>query len=371
MRIKEIVVRQVDLPLVKPYFVSFNTYHSFVPVVVQVKDEDGREGWGEAQISPGGATEETRASGYQFLKEQAQRIVGMTAADARAELDKAWTRSVVASSAMFSAIQMLERNPLLAVPEDVEVPLLTPFSATNLDEIPDEVEKHIEDGYRTIKVKVGKSVDDDLKRVACVQDAVAGRAVIRIDANFGYSRQDGEKFARSVDPADIEHFEQPCLPSSWEDNAAVAAVTRVPVMLDESIKDVADVEQACAIAGVGACKLKLRRTGTLERLDAGLSRIKQLGRRPVIGDGTANELSAFFEACLWRRHVDNAGEFNGFLKPVVRLLHNPMEFRKGSIFLKASYWPSVDEEIVEKHTIAKDRYANTAVGAGLHAARAS
>ena len=63
----------------------------------------------------------------------------------------------------------------------------------------------------------------------------AGRAVIRLDANLGFSREDGCRFASFLDPAGIELFEQPCSSADWETNAAVAAVSTVLVMLDESI----------------------------------------------------------------------------------------------------------------------------------------
>ncbi len=37
-----------------------------------------------------------------------------------------------------------------------------------------------------------------LKRVAAIQQAAAGRAVLRIDANRGYSEADAVRFARSA-----------------------------------------------------------------------------------------------------------------------------------------------------------------------------
>ena len=41
----------------------------------------------------------------------------------------------------------------------------------------------------------------------------AGRATLRIDANRAYSREDGCRFASSIDPVGIELFEQPWRPS--------------------------------------------------------------------------------------------------------------------------------------------------------------
>ena len=50
-------------------------------------------------------------------------------------------------------------------------------------EIAEEVERRIEDGFRTFKIKVGKNADDDARRVKAIQQAIGGRATMRLDAN--------------------------------------------------------------------------------------------------------------------------------------------------------------------------------------------
>src|SRR5690606_7930209 len=135
-------------------------------------------------------------------------------------------------------------------------------------------------GFRTFKVKVGKDVNADLIRVAVIQDAVAGRATLRLDANRAYSREQGIEFARSLDPEGIELFEQPCDSDDWEANEAVAAASTVPLMLDEPICTLADIERAAGIPNVRFCKLKLKRFGGLERLEEGLRAVRSRGMEP-------------------------------------------------------------------------------------------
>jgi len=53
MKLQEIVLRSVRLPLVRPYVLSYRTFTEFEPIVVEVRDGDGRVGWGEGHISPG------------------------------------------------------------------------------------------------------------------------------------------------------------------------------------------------------------------------------------------------------------------------------------------------------------------------------
>jgi L-alanine-DL-glutamate epimerase-like enolase superfamily enzyme len=269
-----------------------------------------------------------------------------------------------AVSIVVAALEMLEENPVLRVASETRVPLLQGLSATTPGAVSAEIETILAQGFGTIKVKVGFDVEQDLALVRAVQRATAGRARLRLDANRGFDRDQGCRFASSLDPADIMLFEQPCDADDWVANAAVAAVSRVPVMLDESIYGLADIARAAAIPGVGFLKLKLKKAGGLDRLKAALERIRALGLEPVLGDGVSTEINCWMEACVARLTIDNAGEMNGFLRPKGRLFKNPLEFERGAIVLPAGYAPELDPEIVAAHCVAEERFAATSVAVG-------
>jgi L-alanine-DL-glutamate epimerase-like enolase superfamily enzyme len=198
---------------------------------------------------------------------------------------------------------------------------------------------------------VGFDVAADLARVACIQEAAAGRATLRLDANRAFSRVDGCAFASALEPQGIELFEQPCGSADWDSNAAVARVARVPVMLDESIYDIADIERAANLAGVGFVKLKLKKIGGVAMLEQALHRITALGLQPVLGDGVSTEIACWMEACVARTTIRNAGEMNGFLKVKADLFQEPLHFADGAVHLRAGYWPSLDQRAVNDHRI--------------------
>jgi o-succinylbenzoate synthase len=360
MRLDRIVLHRLRLPLVRPYHVSYRVYEAFEPIVVEALDADGRTGWGEGHISPG-YSQETVDGGWAFCCAQAERVVGRKVAEAKLELGASIAASPVASTALITALEMLEGSPLLRVDGDARIPLLTPFHAGDEADIPDEAERRLVEGFRTFKVKVGKDVDRDLARVRAVQRAVGGRASIRLDANRGYSREDGRRFAAALEPAGIELFEQPCASADWEANAAVAKVSTVPVMLDESIYDLGDIERAADLDGVGFVKLKLKKLGSVERLKRGLERIRELGMEPVLGDGVAAEIGCWMEACVARTTIRNAGELNGFLKPKARLFRTPLRFEAGALHLQAGFSPEINRAALEAHRVAVARIATTRV----------
>lgn len=358
MRIREVTVYRADLPLIVPYRLSYRTFESFEPLIVEIRDEDGHEGWGEQHISPGSSAE-TRDGGWVFARHIGERLPGLSTIAARQLIDGRAKESPVAASALTTAIEMLEQAPILHAAKESRLRLLTAFGATGRDEIEREVNARLAEGFRTFKIKVGRDVAADIERIGWIQQAMAGRASLRIDANRAYSRADGCRFASAIDPAGVELFEQPCATEDWDANAAVAAVSRVPLMLDEPICGLADIDRAAAIPGVGLCKVKLKRFGSLSNLQRAIKRIQACGLQAVLGDGLGAEINCWMEARVADGILDNAGEYNGFVKirPEARLLADPLPFEAGELVVPAGWWPNMDRTRLDERAVARERFA--------------
>jgi L-alanine-DL-glutamate epimerase-like enolase superfamily enzyme len=365
MKLHTVTLRTVRLPLIRPYVLSYRTFTEFEPIIVEVRDADGRVGWGEGHISPGSSSE-TRDGGWAFCREYAAAINGKDTREAKAIIATHVGASKVAATALITAIEMLEEHPLLKIDREVRLPLLTPFNSSAQKDIEDEVERRLAEGFRTFKIKVGKDADDDIRRVKAIQRAINGRATMRIDANRAFAEADACRFAAAVDPSGIELFEQPCLAEDWNANANVAKVSTVPVMLDEPICELADVERAATIPNVGFCKLKLKRLGGLDLLREALDAVSRLGMESVLGDGLGGELGCWMEACVARVTIHNAGEFNGFLKPKVSLLAEPLQFKAGELVIPPGFQPTIDVDALVAHTIAYERFTKIS-SVSLHA----
>jgi L-alanine-DL-glutamate epimerase-like enolase superfamily enzyme len=204
---------------------------------------------------------------------------------------------------------------------------------------------------------VGWEVDDDLMRVRLEQEALRGRAVLTMDANRGYNLEQGMRFASSLDPEGIVLFEQPCEADEWEANAKVAKVSKVPLMLDESIRNERDIDRAATLQNVKFVKLKLKRVGGVERALQSMAHAKALGLDICLGDGVATEIMCWTEACVSRGFLSKAGDMNGFLKPKARLFANRLPFEGGNIVLKPGYWPEVDRTVLRQHQARESRYS--------------
>ncbi len=353
--ITKISIYRLDLPLIKPYKLSYNTFHSFEPLLIHIIDNAGNEGWGEQHISPG-SSNETRDGGWTFARILSKLILNKTFNEAKEIILSHSHISIVASSALHTAIEMLTNPSILSGKDPIKMKLLTAFNAEEEIEIRDELDKVTEQGFTTIKIKVGRNVSLDLKKIDAIQKNLNGRANLRIDANRAYTKVEGCKFVKGLEPDFIELFEQPCYADDWEANAAVAKISSVPIMLDESICSMRDIEKASLIDGVSLCKLKLKRFVSISKLTESINYAHSLGLGIVIGDGLGSEINCWMEAKIASGLIENAGEYNGFLKikPEARILSNPIKFQNGFLETEDNWKLQIDRDKLEKYSIYKE-----------------
>ncbi len=355
MKIERISLYRLRVPLTKPYRLSFGPVVAFDTVLVEASDSTGQCGLGEATYLTG-YTDETIDGGWTLARQLAKDNAGLAAVDIAARLQQHLGPAPFTATAFNSALEMLASHAVLNVAHTVRVPVLGLLNATDSEGIERESAQLFADGYTTLKVKVGFDAAHDAGLVKRVQRAVSGRARIRLDANQGYGRDDACRFAASLDPGGIELFEQPCAAGDWDSACAVARVATVPMMLDESIYGLADIRRAAELNAARYIKLKLMKLGGLDRLTAAIGVIRDCGMQPVLGNGVACDIGCWMEACIAREHIDNAGEMNGFLKPVSSLLINPLKLERGAIVLEPGYRPALDPAAVARCTLERETY---------------
>lgn len=356
MKIDSIHLYRISMPLETPYAVSRKVFHEITPVVAEVRGSGGELGWGEALITPG-YTHESVEGGWDFCKHAASASIGTDPVAALAILRRQVDMHPCAASTLIAALEMLTAHDALRVMETTRIPLLAPCHAKDPEALKDEVNGLIESGFATLKVKAGFDVGKDLARLHTIAETARGRAALRIDANCGFSLDDARRYLDGLRGVpDIELLEQPCGSQDWESNAEVARISPVPVMLDESIYSLADIDRAAALPGIGFIKLKMKKAGGVERLCQALDHIHARGLLPVLGDGVSTEIGCWAEACVWRGRVRHAGEMNGFAKTRARLFEDPLIVEHGSLLMDAGRTPVIDRAVLNAHSVERESY---------------
>jgi L-alanine-DL-glutamate epimerase-like enolase superfamily enzyme len=369
MDLERIAVYRLRIPLLVPYRLAFGPVDCFDTIIAEVFDRDGRAGFGEATILTG-YTDETIDDSWNAAQQFAATLAANPAISdpesAQREIASLGVKFPFTATAFGTALEMLGGSELLNVPARVGVPLVGLLNAKDEEAMHPEVRQLLDAGYRTLKVKIGFDAAKDILLVKAAQRVVNGRAGIRLDANQGYTADQGVTFVKALDPAGIELFEQPCAAGDWDSHLAVSRVSPVPMMLDESIYGLADIEKAAALNAAAYIKVKLMKLVTLDALARAIERIKALGMKPVLGNGVACDPGCWMEACIAARTIDNAGEMNGFLKARTPLLKDRLEFRGGAIMLQPGFCPRLDVEGIKEHLVDSAVFARRLLSASAH-----
>ena len=159
------------------------------------------------------------------------------------------------------------------------VPLATAFtiSISSPEEMAQIARENAQ--YPVIKLKLGS--DDDIARVAAVR-AARPDARIYVDANAGWSPDEAVRQVRALAPYHLDMIEQPTAKDDIEGMGYVQAHSKTPIVADESVRSLADVE-ALAKAGVKGINLKLMKIGGLIPTLEMLRRGKELGLKIMLG----------------------------------------------------------------------------------------
>lgn len=134
--------------------------------------------------------------------------------------------------------------------------------------------------FPLIKLKLG-SGDDDEARLAAVR-AARPDAELCVDANGGWLPQDAIRQAQKMLAYGVSFIEQPVPKGEIEAMGRVQAQVDVPVVADESVQTLADVERLAA-AGVQGINLKLMKLGGLGPALRIVERAQELGLRIMLG----------------------------------------------------------------------------------------
>jgi len=362
MRLERIDVTRLAIPLETPYRLAFGPVTHYDTVIVEISAASGETGCGEATLLTG-YTDETIDEGYRLARDVARDLVGAESAAACARLAALGTHAPFIATAFQTALDVATPHPLLAPRAGIRVPILGLLQGRDDAEIAENFDRITSAGHGTVKIKVGFDVDDDIAFVRRVQAIVRQRVPVRVDANQGYTAEQAARFIAAIDPAGIELFEQPCAARDWDAHrvaASEAARTGLPLMLDESIYGLADVERAAREHACRFVKVKLMKFVGVDALVAAIARIRALGMTPVLGNGVAGDLACWMEACVAAQCIDNAGEMNGFLKARTRVFAHPLAFDRGAIVVDAVA-PSLDAHEAAPFIADRARFGNARI----------
>lgn len=103
----------------------------------------------------------------------------------------------------------------------------------DFDEVIYDARTAAEQGYKTIKIKVGRDAEEDVALVAKIREAVGPRIELRVDANGSWTVGTAVRQIRKMEKYDPQYIEQPVPRYDMQGLAYVRSKSSVPIAVCE------------------------------------------------------------------------------------------------------------------------------------------
>jgi len=271
MKIKDIKVWNADLGNLKPYTIAFKTVDQVRNAFVEIILENGITGIGSGNPSEYVTGENLNQTIEALQEKNLDFLVGR---DIR-EMNQL----------LFEVLLKFPKNPAARAALDIalhdtftkflNVPLVKylgqkiktlPTSNTigikNVEETLKEAIDYDQQGFKVLKVKLGKDLEEDIERLVKLRERFGKKMIIRIDANQGYSVQQTIDFFNRTKSLDIELIEQPLPAKSIKEMKNLPDEIKSKIAADESLLSPMDaLELIKPPRAAGIFNIKLMKCG--------------------------------------------------------------------------------------------------------------
>lgn len=272
MKIEEIELKHISIPLKKPFKTALRTVETAENTVVLVHTDDGQTGYGEApptKVITGDTNESTIAAIRGSIR---PALLGKDIAnleEIQDALQTATDRDFSAKAAVDMAVYDLA-SKRLGVPlyqylggygNQVETDLT--ISINEPEEMEADAVAAAEQGFSALKLKVGIDSEKDVRRVACIRRAVGDKMKIRLDANQGWEVDEAIRTITRLEDMglDIELVEQPVKARDFEGLKRVKDNVNTVIMADESLFSPHDALDLLQMQAADLLNIKLMKCG--------------------------------------------------------------------------------------------------------------
>ena len=274
MKITQIRFGMLRVPLKTPFKTALRTVEAVEDIVVCVHTDTGHVGYGEAPATAV-ITGDTHGSIIEAIdKFIAPRVIGQEVANLnritgliQGALERNTSAKAAVEIAVYDLFGQLYGVPLYKILGGGD-PVITTDITISVDYIDKMVADSIsavDRGFESLKIKVGKDIGVDIERVKAIHSAVEGRALLRLDANQGWTAKQAVHAIGMLEDAGVrlELVEQPVKARDLDGMKYVTERVHTPIMADESVFGPTEVIELIRMRAADIINIKLMKTGGL------------------------------------------------------------------------------------------------------------
>jgi o-succinylbenzoate synthase len=272
MKIKDIQIGEVQIPLQRPFKTALRTVTMVDDIIVRIETTDGLVGFGEAPptaVITGDTKGSIATAIIDFIRPS---LLGMpidSLDEIFHKLDTCILKNTSAKAAVDMAIYDLYakslNRPLYRVlggyRKEVETDIT--ISVNSIDEMVADSIAAVAQGFRILKVKVGKEGLQDVERIAKIRAAVGKDILLRVDANQGWEAKQSVRIIRAMEDKglEIELVEQPVNAHDFAGMQYVTQNVDTKILADESVFSAEDAINLIKGRAADLINIKLMKTG--------------------------------------------------------------------------------------------------------------
>lgn len=272
MKITNIKIGFISVPLTTPFKTAIRTVKSVNDVIVEVHTDTGNIGYGEAAPT-GVITGDTTGAIIGAIEDHIKKaLINLEIENIETimlKLNSCIVNNNSAKAAVDIAIYdlfgQLHNTPVYKLLGGHRKKLITDItiSVNEPEEMARDSLRAIKLGYKTLKIKVGKDAHKDILRMQAIRDAIGYDIDLRVDANQGWTPKEAVKAIRKMEDIglNIEFIEQPVLAHDLVGFKHVTDNVNTPTLADESVFSPQDALKILQQRSADIINIKLMKTG--------------------------------------------------------------------------------------------------------------
>ncbi len=326
MKLTHIALFRYHLPLIEPLQISGREIIARAGLLIRLQAEGGHCGWGEIAPFPrlhrevlAAAEAQTRSLRKNLIGQRLPPLLPLPGAAFETWLGKYRLFPSVRYGVETAALNLLanaQGKPLAALlsPRYRSKVSVNALLSGSLEVIKAQLPSLVANGYKAIKLKVGKQkAEDDAGLVREVRAALPAPVSLRLDANRAWQLEEALSFGKAIRDCRIEYIEEPLRDPS--ELKRFYAETGLPLALDETLAEnspgdfrpfpgLAALILKPSVIGGFARTLQLARLAAIHQLKAVISSVFSSGvglaaEAALAACVNAEDVPAGLDTCRW------------------------------------------------------------------------